>query len=102
MDGSAPASSKVAAAVGLLRFWREGIELDDLAARVEALEKAPPQRQQPERTDRCVLQARTPGAWGVGRRRSMGGSGAGSMFAGAVAGTGTGRRRERRRVRASI
>ena len=45
MDASAPASSKVAAAVGLLRFGREGIELDDLAARVEALEKAP-QRQQ--------------------------------------------------------
>ncbi len=51
MDASAPASSKVAAAVGLLRFGREGIELDDLAARVEALEKAP-QRQQENKSSR--------------------------------------------------
>ena len=39
-DANAPASAKVTAAVGLLRFGREGIELDDLAARVEALEQA--------------------------------------------------------------
>ncbi len=44
MDAGAPASSKVAAATTLLRFGREGIELDDLAARVEALEEAAPQR----------------------------------------------------------
>ena len=45
MDDSAPSSSKVAAATTLLRFGREGIELDDLAVRVEALEQATPQRQ---------------------------------------------------------
>ena len=44
MDDDAPASAKVAAATTLLRFGREGIELDDLAARVEALEQAAPQR----------------------------------------------------------
>ena len=37
-DESAPTSSKVSAATAILRFGREGIELDDLAARVEALE----------------------------------------------------------------
>jgi hypothetical protein len=41
----------LAAAVGLLRFGREGIELDDLAARVEALERAP-QRQQETKSPR--------------------------------------------------
>jgi hypothetical protein len=46
MDAHAPASSKVAAATGLLRLGREGIELDDLAARVETLERAAPQRQE--------------------------------------------------------
>jgi hypothetical protein len=49
MDDAAPASSKVAAATTLLRFGREGIELDDLAARVEALEEAAPQRAKPAR-----------------------------------------------------
>ncbi|MHC4447651.1 MAG: hypothetical protein ACYSXF_07725 [Planctomycetota bacterium] len=49
MDTAAPASSKVAAATTLLRFGREGIELDDLAARVEALEQAAPQRQRSPR-----------------------------------------------------
>ncbi len=44
-DDSAPSSSKVAAATTLLRFGREGIELDDLAVRVEALEQAAPQQQ---------------------------------------------------------
>ena len=52
MDTSAPASSKVAAATGLLRFGREGIELDDLAARVEALERAPRQVQESGRPGR--------------------------------------------------
>ncbi len=45
MDQGAPHHAKVSAAMGLLRFGREGIELDDLAARVEALENAAPQRQ---------------------------------------------------------
>jgi hypothetical protein len=49
MDDAAPASSKVAAATTLLRLGREGIELDDLAARVEALEEAAPQRVKPAR-----------------------------------------------------
>ncbi len=49
MDDSAPSSSKVAAATTLLRFGREGIELDDLAVRVEALEQAAPQRQKSPR-----------------------------------------------------
>ncbi len=39
-DADAPASAKVAAATTRLRFGREGVELDDLAARVEALEAA--------------------------------------------------------------
>ncbi len=39
-DPDAPASSKVAAATALLRFGKEGIELEDLAARVEALEQS--------------------------------------------------------------
>ncbi len=38
-DANAPASAKVAAATALLRFGREGIETDDLAVRVEALEQ---------------------------------------------------------------
>ncbi len=49
MDGSAPPSSKVAAATTILRFGREGIELDDLAARVEALEQAAPQQEKSAR-----------------------------------------------------
>lgn len=36
------ASAKVTAAAVLLRFGGEGIELDDLDARVEALERAIP------------------------------------------------------------
>jgi len=40
MDDKAPHTSKVNAATAILRFGREGIELDDLAARVEALEAA--------------------------------------------------------------
>jgi hypothetical protein len=39
-DASAAASAKVTAAGVLLRFGREGIELDDLAERVDALERA--------------------------------------------------------------
>ena len=37
-DKDAPAHAKVTAAATLLKFGREGIELDDLAARVEQLE----------------------------------------------------------------
>ena len=54
-DEDAPASAKVAAATTLLRFGREGLELDDLAARVEALEEGYQQ--------------------GTGRWRSRGGTG---------------------------
>ena len=49
MNDSAPSSSKVAAATTILRFGREGIELDDLAARVDALEQATPQREKAPR-----------------------------------------------------
>ncbi len=49
MDAAAPASAKVAAATTILRFGREGIELDDLAARVEALESAAPKREKSAR-----------------------------------------------------
>jgi hypothetical protein len=37
-DPQTPAATKTTAAMGLLRFGRDGIELDDLAQRVEALE----------------------------------------------------------------
>ena len=39
-DAKTPAHARVTAASTLLKFGREGIELDDLAARVEALEDA--------------------------------------------------------------
>ena len=39
-DASGGPSAKVSAAATMLKFGREGIELDDLAARVEALEQA--------------------------------------------------------------
>ncbi len=45
-DTASPPPSRVAAAAAILRFGREGIELDDLAARIDALERAseqPPQ-----------------------------------------------------------
>jgi hypothetical protein len=38
-DGAAPPSAKVSAAGMLLKFGREGVELDDLAARLEAVER---------------------------------------------------------------
>ena len=38
-DGAAPPSAKVSAAGMLLKFGREGMELDDLAERVETLER---------------------------------------------------------------
>lgn len=38
-DESAPHSAKVQAATTILKFGREGIELDDLAARIDALEQ---------------------------------------------------------------
>ncbi len=49
MDDSAPTSSKVAAATTILRFGREGIELDDLAARIESLEQSAPKSQKAAR-----------------------------------------------------
>ena len=49
MDQGAPHHAKVAAATTLLRFGREGIELDDLAARVETLEQTAPQPQKSPR-----------------------------------------------------
>jgi hypothetical protein len=39
-DSTAPHSSRVSAASAVLKYGREGIELDDLAARVESLEAA--------------------------------------------------------------
>lgn len=39
-DPASPPSTRVAAAVALLKFSRESLELDDLAARLEALEAA--------------------------------------------------------------
>ena len=39
-DAAATASAKVAAAAVLLKFGREGMELDDLAERLDALERA--------------------------------------------------------------
>lgn len=39
-DPGAGHSARVSAAVAMLKFGREGIELDDLAARVETLEQA--------------------------------------------------------------
>ena len=39
-DASTPAHARVTAASTLLKFGREGIELDDLAVRIEALEEA--------------------------------------------------------------
>jgi hypothetical protein len=38
-DNTAAHSAKVSAATAVLRFGREGIELDDLASRLEALEQ---------------------------------------------------------------
>jgi hypothetical protein len=38
-DPAAPAAAKVSAATALLKFGREGIELEDFAARLEALER---------------------------------------------------------------
>ena len=49
MDNDAPSSSKVAAATTILRFGREGIELDDLTARIEALEETAPKREKSAR-----------------------------------------------------
>lgn len=41
-DQTVPPGAKVTAAAMLLRFGREGIELDDLAERIDALERAMP------------------------------------------------------------
>ncbi|MFO0826576.1 MAG: hypothetical protein U0572_00360 [Phycisphaerales bacterium] len=40
MDANSPVTAKVAAAVAVLKFGREGIELEDLAERIAALERA--------------------------------------------------------------
>lgn len=40
MDTSAPHASRVSAASNILKFGRESLELDDLAARVDALESS--------------------------------------------------------------
>lgn len=40
-DEKAPHSARVQAATAVLKFSRESIELDDLAARIEALERGP-------------------------------------------------------------
>ena len=46
-DKEAPHSARVSAAGLLLKFSRESIELDDLAARVEQLEHASAQPERP-------------------------------------------------------
>lgn len=46
-DPAAPHSAKVSASTALLKFSRESIELDDLAARVEQLEQASAQPDRP-------------------------------------------------------
>jgi hypothetical protein len=43
-DPKSPASARVAAAAALLRFGREALELDDLAQRIEVLERAEAER----------------------------------------------------------
>jgi hypothetical protein len=43
-DSTSPHSSRVSAAGMLLKFGREGLELDDLAERVDRLEQATPPR----------------------------------------------------------
>ena len=55
-DATAPHSARVSAASATLKFSREAIELDDLAARVEALEHATAksEQQQPKsRSRKC-------------------------------------------------
>src|SRR5262245_44310042 len=47
VDPAAPSSSKVSAASAVLKHGREGIELDDLVVRIEAVEKV--QAEQPKR-----------------------------------------------------
>ena len=49
-DSSAGHAARVSAASAMLRFGREGIELDDLAARVEALEAASAKAEQKEKS----------------------------------------------------
>ena len=64
-DPSTPATARVTAAVALLRFSRESIELDDLAGRIEALER---QARASNADDRR-------GGDGGGRGRGAGGGG---------------------------
>ncbi len=56
-DKDAPTHSRVTAASTLLKFGREGIELDDLAARLEALEYAAEERDMATRNSRWASQA---------------------------------------------
>ena len=56
-DKDAPTHSRVTAASTLLKFGREGIELDDLAARLEALEYAAEERDVIVRRERWASQA---------------------------------------------
>jgi hypothetical protein len=51
-DSTAPHSARVSASVAMLRFSREGIELDDMVARIEALEEAAAKTEQPSRWNR--------------------------------------------------
>ncbi|MFN0131451.1 MAG: hypothetical protein ACKVW3_02800, partial [Phycisphaerales bacterium] len=46
-DKSAPHSSRVSASTAILKFSRDSIEIDDLAARVETLEQAAKATQHP-------------------------------------------------------
>ena len=64
-DPGTPATARVTAAVALLRFSRESIELDDLAGRIEALER---QARASNADDRR-------GGDGGGRGRGAGGGG---------------------------
>src|SRR5688500_3196534 len=64
-DPAAPAAAKVSAAVALLKFGREGIEMEDFAARLEALERKAEReasKQEPERRPpmRLVKDGREP------------------------------------------
>ncbi len=53
-DEGAPHHAKVSAAIALLRFGRDGIELDDLAARIEALEDEREERNDQRKAERWV------------------------------------------------
>ena len=50
-DPAAPAAAKVSAAVALLKFGREGIEMEDFAARLEALERRAQKEASPQQPE---------------------------------------------------